>query len=495
VLVSITPEIAIEEVPIYAGGLGVLEGDKFIEASKLNKPYLVLTLFYPKGYANYALENGIIELNQDYSEYEKNLNDEGDFEIKTNLGYVKLKALSLSKESSKVVFFKAVYPDWAVKATSKLYIEESKFDYEYKYVILAKASVEYINRLEDVNDVYAQESLAGLALIPLHKRFRTHLVIHTPGPWGHPVFSSKTLQDEFGILLDEKEVVLTKLLIKYADDVHTVSLKHNELTKKMFPRSDFTSITNGVSFTRWMHDEIKKVYFGGNLENLTKARKIIKEEFLKFLKNYKEEINKDAFIVVWARRMTKYKRPYLISRIIRDIGNKLDNVMFVIAGKAHPKDYDGINYMNEFASLSRENKNVIYIHDYTIKNAKIILSGGDLLLFTPFSGWEACGTSYMKAGINGVPTLSSKDGGALEVIVDGYNGWFFGEDIRDFIDIFHSSIKDIDEKDYSELVSKFLYIVERAGKDPEWYNQITKNTFISFVKFSSITKIFNSYFL
>jgi len=113
VLVSITPEIAIEEVPIYAGGLGVLEGDKFIEASKLNKPYLVLTLFYPKGYANYALENGIIELNQDYSEYEKNLNDEGDFEIKTNLGYVKLKTkntfISFVKFSSITKIFNSYF--------------------------------------------------------------------------------------------------------------------------------------------------------------------------------------------------------------------------------------------------------------------------------------------------------------------------------------------------------------------------------------------------
>jgi len=94
----------------------------------------------------------------------------------------------------------------------------------------------------------------------------------------------------------------------------------------------------------------------------------------------------------------------------------------------------------------------------------------------------------MKAGINGVPTLSSKDGGALEVIVDGYNGWFFGEDIRDFIDIFHSSIKDIDEKDYSELVIKFLYIVKKATSDLEWYNEIIRNTFVSFSRFSNIIK-------
>jgi starch phosphorylase len=44
-IVSITPEIGIDEIPIYAGGLGVLEGDKFIEASEKGLEYVVITLF------------------------------------------------------------------------------------------------------------------------------------------------------------------------------------------------------------------------------------------------------------------------------------------------------------------------------------------------------------------------------------------------------------------------------------------------------------------
>ena len=56
-------------------------------------------------------------------------------------------------------------------------------------------------------------------------------------------------------------------------------------------------------------------------------------------------------------------------------------------------------------------------------------------MFTPFSGWEACGTSYMKALVNGIPVLSSRDGGVIEIVEDGVNGRLFGEDIHDFTNI------------------------------------------------------------
>ncbi|AOL17749.1 glycosyl transferase [Sulfolobus sp. A20] len=485
-IVSVTPELALDEVPIYAGGLGVLEGDKFIEASESKLPYTVITLFYPKGYANYFVDDEIREELLDYSEIEKKLKSEGEIEINTKPGKVRLRVLTLTKGNAKAVFFKALSPDWAVRVTSRLYVDEDRFDYEYTYIILAKASVEYINSLNNVKAVYAQESLAGLSLIPLHGKYETHLTTHTPGPWGHPYFSSQTLKDEFGIEA-QGDVMLTRLLLKYADYVHTVSYKHNHLTKLMLPEANPTPLTNGVSFTRWMHDEIRKIYSQKKYEMLVNAKKKAKEDLLKLLNNYKK-VNGD-FIVVWARRITKYKRPYFITRLIREVGRDL-NVTFIVGGIAHPKDPEGIGYMREFNQLQREYKNVVYVYDYNLSNAKYVLSGGDLLLFTPFSSWEACGTSYMKAGINGVPTLSSRDGGALEVIIDGYNGWLFGDDIREFVDIYNSQkAKEIDERDYKEFKSKFLRILEKAESDKDWYNEVIKNAFTSFTSYTNIKRV------
>lgn len=57
-IVSVTMELALEEVPIYAGGLGVLEGDKFRHMSRIGKEYYVITLFHRNGYVDYQCSGG-----------------------------------------------------------------------------------------------------------------------------------------------------------------------------------------------------------------------------------------------------------------------------------------------------------------------------------------------------------------------------------------------------------------------------------------------------
>ena len=55
-IISVTPDLALDEGYTYAGGLGVFEGDKFYAAAKLNLPYKVLTLFYNQGYVDYEFD-------------------------------------------------------------------------------------------------------------------------------------------------------------------------------------------------------------------------------------------------------------------------------------------------------------------------------------------------------------------------------------------------------------------------------------------------------
>ncbi|MEM1842899.1 MAG: glycogen/starch/alpha-glucan phosphorylase, partial [Ignisphaera sp.] len=103
--------------------------------------------------------------------------------------------------------------------------------------------------------------------------------------------------------------------------------------------------------------------------------------------------------------------------------------------------------------------------------------------FTPFPGWEACGTSYMKAALNGVPTLSSRDGGALEFIVDGVNGWFFGSEINEFINIYSDTrVNDIDKVEYKEFREKLIDVLKSYGSVK--YKEIALNVLKSSERFS-----------
>ncbi|MEM0373926.1 MAG: glycogen/starch/alpha-glucan phosphorylase, partial [Sulfolobales archaeon] len=496
-IISITPEIGIEEIPIYAGGLGILEGDKFLLAAKKGLSYVVLTLFYPKGYVDYLIEDNKVSIleREEYSSLIGKLEKEGEFKLNISNSTYVVKPLSYKINNSKIVYF-LVEPNFI----DKLYIERNKFEYEYKYVILAKSSFEYIKRnigFENVAEIHAQESMAGLIFL-LVKNVRKILFIHTPGPWGHPIFSAGTIRGEFGINIDSDNVMLTRLIIEHSDKVVAVSRKHEKVTLKTFPETlqKLTHVTNGVNIDRWMHDEIKKLLILPEVDvrNFMKAHNVIKSQLLEFLgkKNNKKIIinYKDIFFITWARRITTYKRPFFIARLIEEISGLDLPVFFILGGKAHPNDYEGIEYMKLFSKLEKEYKNVVYYPDYDIIKAKIFLSGSDLLLFTPFSGWEACGTSYMKAGINGVPTLASRDGGALEIIRDGYNGWFFGRELNEVISLNSDEAKRINNEDYEDFKKRFLAIVSMYQNDKEKYYEVMLNTLKSFVEWAGVERVF-----
>ncbi len=88
-------------------------------------------------------------------------------------------------------------------------------------------------------------------------------------------------------------------------------------------------------------------------------------------------------------------------------------VQIVIAGKAHPKDIPGKTLIREIVQFSRDPElagRVVFVEDYGIEVARELVQGVDLWLNTPRRGEEACGTSGMKAGINGVLNLSILDG-------------------------------------------------------------------------------------
>ncbi len=102
----------------------------------------------------------------------------------------------------------------------------------------------------------------------------------------------------------------------------------------------------------------------------------------------------------------------------------------------------------------------------------------------------------MKAGINGAPTLSSRDGGALELIKDEVNGWLFGEDIRDFIDIYNDPrAKEINEREYKEFEKKLLSIIDLYNSDKEKFLEISMNAVKTFAQAADIKNVLRKYYI
>src|SRR5262249_49889175 len=104
-------------------------------------------------------------------------------------------------------------------------------------------------------------------------------------------------------------------------------------------------------------------------------------------------------------------------------------VQLVIAGKADPKDQPGKSLIREIVQYSRDPdlwKHVVFVEDYDMKVAREMVQGVDLWLNNPRRGEEACGTSGMKAGINGVLNLSILDGWFDEAY-ENSGGWAIGD--------------------------------------------------------------------
>jgi len=503
VIVSITPEIYLEGLKTYAGGLGVLEGDKFYGAGDLGLEYIVLTLMYRGGYVDidFKGEEPIIKPQQHDEKAYKNLKPAPQFKVMLRGEEIIVQPWIYKYKSAKAVLFEAICPMWARHLTDQVYIEDNIEHQFLRYAFLAKAANYYIRNvigLDNVSVIDLQEAHTALIMFSLSNVNRFRIIIHTPGPWGHPGFPGDYIAREFGVFISDY-VSLTRYALEKLGSAIVVSEKQRDILSKVFPEysSGFKAITNGIYLKRWMNPELYKLYTDGKLDQEklydihVKARSKLEE----LLSKYKEDIEiGDKPVILWTRRLARYKRPYFIARFIEEHPD-IDAV-FILGGKPHPRDNDGLNYARWFRKLHLRLKNVVYIHDYSVENAQVLFQGSDILLFTPFSGWEACGTSYMKALVNGVPVLSSRDGGVIEIVEDGVNGWLFGEDIRDFINIYSDQrASEIDSRDYIEFSNKLSNIVRMYHESREEFMKIAYNAVINTPDKVDIKSVLKKYYM
>jgi starch phosphorylase len=131
----------------------------------------------------------------------------------------------------------------------------------------------------------------------------------------------------------------------------------------------------------------------------------------------------------FARRFATYKRATLLFERLDLLEELLSDprrpVLLLFAGKAHPADVPGQDLMRriaEVARLPRFEGKVLLIEGYDLRLARRLVSGVDVWLNNPIYPLEACGTSGMKAAMNGVLNLSIRDGWWDEGCAPG-NGW------------------------------------------------------------------------
>lgn len=273
---------------------------------------------------------------------------------------------------------------------------------------------------------------------------------------------------------------MTVLALKLASRSNGVSQLHGSVTRRIWgkiwpalPEGDvpITHVTNGIHTQTWLSDEISRLfdrYLGLKWRKdpvnrsiwkridtipdaeLWRSHERLRERLVAFsrqrlklslrsrgarqsiLRCADEVLDPKALTIGFARRFSSYKRADLIlknaERLARILSHPERPVQIIFAGKAHPNDNPGkemVRKVVHFANREEFRRKIVFLEDYDMEIARILVQGVDLWLNNPRRPLEASGTSGIKSGVNGGINLSILDGWWCEGY-KGNNGWVLG---------------------------------------------------------------------
>ena len=308
------------------------------------------------------------------------------------------------------------------------------------------------------------------------------------------------------------------LAIKLSAHINGVSTLHGQVSREMWRQIwpqvpveeiPITSITNGIHPSSWISKDMANLYDRylsptwmkkpADLTIWKRADQIPAEELWRTHERRRERLvafarqrlrnqlerqgalpseiekadevlNPEALTISFARRFATYKRATLIfhdpERLAKILSHKDFPVQFIFAGKAHPKDSPGKEFIRKIIHLARVEEfrqSIVFLEDYDMAMSRYLIQGADVWLNTPRRLNEASGTSGMKAAVNGVINVSVLDGWWVET----YNpnvGWAIG---------CGENYEDANYQD--EVESQFLYNLLEKEIIPLFYERGKSN--------------------
>ncbi|QHY98245.1 Maltodextrin phosphorylase [Streptomyces sp. S4.7] len=238
--------------------------------------------------------------------------------------------------------------------------------------------------------------------------------------------------------------------LRLAQRANGVSTLHGAVSRQMFaglwPGFDpqdvpITSVTNGVHAPTWVAPEIARLGRGtAGVADTPEAdiwavRRTLRERLVYEVRDRLRAswhqrgaadaelgwidgvLDPDILTIGFARRVPSYKRLTLMlrdrDRLTELLLHPERPIQIVVAGKAHPADDGGKRLVQElvkFADDPRVRHRIVFLPDYGMAMARNLYPGCDVWLNNPLRPLEACGTSGMKAALNGCLNLSVLDG-------------------------------------------------------------------------------------
>jgi starch phosphorylase len=486
-------EIAIDDqIPTFSGGLGVLAGDFLKAASDLSVPALGVTLVYHEGFFRQEIDRAGRQVEQsvrwDISDHLERLDAQVVIVVSgrpVTVGVWRLVLTGVGGSTVPVYFLDTRLPvnDPVAQAITDRLYQGDPFERLSQEAVLGLAGPAMLRELghQGITSYHLNEGHASLVPVALLAeqldgavagasaadieavRTRCVFTTHTPVPAGHDRFEPEVTAEVLGEDLAEGlarigclegEILnMTLLGMFFSGFINGVAQRHGEVSRAMFPDYHIEAITNGVHVPTWVapgaarmfdrhlpswrHDNTMLRYAGGiPLEEIRVAQAEAKQVMIDLVTRRTGITLDPATLTLGvARRFTPYKRnDLLLSQPdrLRALAEQVGPLQVVYSGKAHPLDKPGkvlIERVNAAARELADAVTVIYLPNYGMEVAGVLVAGVDVWLNTPLAPHEASGTSGMKAALNGVPSVSVLDGWWVEGHVEAVTGWAIGADL------------------------------------------------------------------
>ncbi len=380
-------------------------------------------------------------------------------------------------ENNIAIHINDTHPALCIPELMRIFMDVYSYSWEDAWSIVVK-TVSYTNHtvlpeaLECWRvDLFSMKLPRIYAIVlEINRRFTADLWNLYPGDWDRISRMS---------IVAYNQVRMANLSIVGAHTVNGVSKLHSDILKKTVFHDfykltpwKFTNVTNGVAHRRWLLSANPKLssFLDGVIGNgyreepqeLSALRRFendssvlssiqeIKRENKQIFSDYAhnklgKRIDPDSIFDVQIKRMHEYKRQLLnVMKIIALYNEIIENPnadippqTFIFGCKAAPgyvmakKLIKLICYLSqelEKNPLTRERLKVLFVEEYNVSVAEILIPSADISEQISLAGKEASGTGCMKLMMNGALTMGTLDGANVEIseAVGRDNVYIFG---------------------------------------------------------------------
>lgn len=527
------------DLPLYAGGLGVLAGDILKESARQNIPMAAVGLLY-KG------EGAIQRITAEGQQVEEDLRfdplsaglehvyvDEMPLFIKVHLTETEIWLSCWKKKIGETVTLYLLDTDTDQNPLHERGIAHALYagteeELIKQQLVLGIGGIKLLHQLGIHPSIYhVNEGRPALLHWQLIRRYmdehgvsfeqasdwarqKTIYTNHTLVEAGNQSYTTELLKvygryyaEKMGITVERllepgiepgtDRFSITRYALNTSHQATAVSQLHYTFCQQQWPDYNWAAITNGVFLPYWQDQR----FSGGGLtagSETTTLSEAIWQTHLDCKQQLMEYVQKrtgfgydpERMVITWSRRMAGYKQMDAlfsdINRLVKFVGDADRPVQILVAGKAHVADVAAKQTIERIIRYMQNELagHALFVPNLDMELDQMLAKGSDVWLNTPEFGKEACGTSGMKAISNGVLQCTVADGWAAEVDWNDV-GW----------ELDHQNLAESLYQNLEEKIAPLFFERDDVGIPQQWVERMQRSIGVA-EKFSA-TRMMNEY--